>query len=516
MGMSMSIGLSGKHGRKKGLGGRLSNLFDADYERQRFRFDGIDYASEAAFNLAAGIFKSGEQRTIGPYVDPAAHDLMPEGYINNGINVFGATHTVVGDEAVAEGNGNTNPGVAFEFPSELGRAYRVTASFRRVSTTSSVSALATTAVSNTALGSMANNTTTVNVTRTRFFAAEGTTTRIASRSPNAGVTGTFAISGISVHEAMPFKGFHAGALALLTDFIAPASLAGDQALFEANASESGAGARDMIKGVMRASDAHLIVTVSFGNAAAATLDLGAVVLGGRNRFHGSFATNRFVGQLNDNAAVVDTLGTYPGVSVLYFGRGQLGTDNFTGTFLRTVVFDGEYVPDNTLSLEGDSFGGGAGGAGLGISLAAAVGTGVVNTAEGGSTMQAIADRLVANPGIYRGDLVICDGSQNGYTNVKEYFAPLVAALAVIKPKRFVIVTAVIPFGGGPYAGSQVEAIRIGAEARFGSAVVDYRDWVANTNGIVNEDRMLNYPTDSVHLNATAHNELATGVLAKIA
>ena len=72
-------------------------LLDADYANGRFRWDGQAFDDEADFNAAIGGSSSGAQRVIGPYVDPAAPELIVNGDFAAGLtgwsNVLNGTST---------------------------------------------------------------------------------------------------------------------------------------------------------------------------------------------------------------------------------------------------------------------------------------------------------------------------------------------------------------------------------------------------------------------------------------
>lgn len=162
---------------------------------------------------------------------------------------------------------------------------------------------------------------------------------------------------------------------------------------------------------------------------------------------------------------------------------------------------------NRLWVEGDSYAQVTGGAGLSLSLRN-LGYVVIVTAVGGSSMAGIRDRILADASLIRQcTLVVWDGSADGYTTLAEYVDALEAGLDAIG-SDFILVPAGVPYG---MTDTVQSAIRDEFEARWPGKVHDWRGSIANTGGVINQDRMLNYPTDAYHLNTTAHDEEAMGV-----
>lgn len=156
---------------------------------------------------------------------------------------------------------------------------------------------------------------------------------------------------------------------------------------------------------------------------------------------------------------------------------------------------------------------GAGGASFAQGLRNA-GLVVIELATGAADMPAIVAQLIANLAIIRqcSHLVVWDGSANGLTTVAAYSDQLEAGLdAVGLP--FIVVPAGVPYNLGP--GTTALAIRDEWETRWPGRVYDWRDDIPNTDGVINQDRMLDYPSDLYHLNQTAYDEAGAGVAAML-
>lgn len=436
--MSLSLSLSLTIGNPlHGRGGWwATSAFDADYENNRYRFNGTSFTDETSFNTAAGIVKNGITRIAGPL--QIGSDLFTNG--NPVVDLTGwnaqnsALLSVVANELVVDANGGTNSTGYKGVATQTSHAYRYGATYRRG--TSAQSATITCMTSGlTARQGLLNNSTTSDVSNAGTFGAEGTTTNIGLRSPNAGATGTIIGDGFFCYECLPFEGFTPAALAARIKFTTPASVASDQCLFDGFGN-----AQNRIFVILRASDSHLIVTVTYGNATAAQFDLGAVTLGASHTLEISNATNRFMARLDGGAVQGDTVGTMPGVAMVYIGRSNTG-QTWTGTIERVTIWAGEHAPLNAVSMEGDSYSSvsGSGGVSGQAILATELGEPVFSTGVGGSTLAQQVARVQANPALYRGVFVHIDGDNNGYGTLETDMALYAAMIETIGHNRFIIV-----------------------------------------------------------------------------
>jgi hypothetical protein len=169
---------------------------------------------------------------------------------------------------------------------------------------------------------------------------------------------------------------------------------------------------------------------------------------------------------------------------------------------------------NRAWMDGDSGVGGAYGYSLPIGLRNA-GWVVISTGVGSSTMAEIRDRVIANAPLIRqcAALVIFDLSNNGLVTVDAYTDELETAVSAAGV-RTIVVPAWVGFGNDG-AKPTSEAIRDEFEARWPTNTCDWRDFVANTAGVVNEDRMAAPPGDLYHGNQTAYDELGVGIAAML-
>ena len=170
------------------------------------------------------------------------------------------------------------------------------------------------------------------------------------------------------------------------------------------------------------------------------------------------------------------------------------------------------IADRTWA-EGDSYVGGAGGASFAIGLRNQ-GRVVISSAVGGSELADIQTRVTQYRRMIQqcSRIVIWDGSPNGYVDAESY-ADEMQGILDTAGIDFIVLPSAVPYG---QADTQAIPIRDEFEARWPGKVCDWRDYIANTDGVIDENRMLDYPTDAWHLNQTAYDEAGAGVDGMIA
>lgn len=497
------------------LAGRA--ILDADYENSRFAFTGVNYSGETAFNTAAGIVKTGNLRAVGPYVAPAAVEKLSNPNFDTDVTGWspastGGTPLLSWDASGAlqvDQNGANNGGASQAIAGELGVAYRVQVRLRNVTGSNSLFAL----LGNS--GFTGGSSSTTYNTQTGYGSCESTSQNVLIRSGVNGGVGTYLVDNISAKESAPFPGWARKMLGTTIVATTPAAISGSQVCFEATGAGGGSvDTRNRVYVVWNSSgEVHVIVT--FGNATAADFNFGVVAPLTRFRVDLAMKLNCFVAWFNGGDAQLDTVGTFPGPSMFNIGKGFGASETWQGTIQRVTAFGAERQPGNIIRTEGDSYNGGAGGVVLPATLQALLGRGVYNTAVGGSDPDGIISRMADpnNAFLLKQTTVIWDGSQNGYTTASAYADKFATALSYLGHDRFILIPAALPYNMGPYSGSQAEAVANEFRSRWPNNFLDWRDWVANTSGVINQDRMLNYPTDQWHLNQTAMNEMAAGIAA---
>lgn len=161
-------------------------------------------------------------------------------------------------------------------------------------------------------------------------------------------------------------------------------------------------------------------------------------------------------------------------------------------------------------VTGDSYPNGVSGSGTVFSLRTA-GYTVAETADGGITEVDIAADIVANAALIRQcKLIVWDG-RSPAPDAVAYTDTLAAALDVVGP-NFVLIPMAVPYGATDAA--EAVAVRDEFVRRWSSKVLDWRNYIPNTGGIINLDQMLNYPTDTAHLISAAHDLVVGGLISE--
>lgn len=169
-----------------------------------------------------------------------------------------------------------------------------------------------------------------------------------------------------------------------------------------------------------------------------------------------------------------------------------------------------------LYLEGDSYHAGHSGVYAAYIYADYVGRYTYPTAVSGSDMAGVLTRVQAvNSTIRDGIFVLWDGSANGYTTLSEYCDSVQAVIDELGHDRFILIPESVPFGASAGTQSRAEGIRDEYEVRWPGHIVDWRDYIPNTLGVIDQSMMVNYPTDTVHLNAQAFTFMSAGISSMI-
>ncbi len=157
---------------------------------------------------------------------------------------------------------------------------------------------------------------------------------------------------------------------------------------------------------------------------------------------------------------------------------------------------------------GDSYVDGTQGSGLAISLRAA-GHITIETATGGITEVDIAADIVANAKwISQCKLIIWDG-RSPAPDAVAYTDTLAAALEVSGP-NFVLIPMAVPFTSSANDIAEAVAVRDEFVARWPTKVLDWRDYIPNTNGIINQNQML----DESHVISAAQDLVVGGLVSR--
>lgn len=304
----------------------------------------MGFSDEAAFLAVIGGTKSGITRALGPYVDPAAAELVSNGGFGAGTTGWAgyangtaaATISEAGGELVVDGQGGSSNGFSQLVAGlVVNRAYRVMGTTRRGTTTSYSMELrmAGNAALNGTSSFTALNATTSPVTVSAAGSAEIASMYVGGRL-NGGVNnGTSIFDDVSLKEALPFANFVPGSISALIEATTPATASGNKVVFQA---DGGSTERNRIRLVYDGTG-HLRLIATFANIEIANLDLGAVAASTPFRVALSAANNSYSAALDGQPAVTDLSGTFPGIGMIRIGRSSTG-ETWDGSIERVRLF----------------------------------------------------------------------------------------------------------------------------------------------------------------------------------
>ncbi|MES2834746.1 MAG: hypothetical protein V4707_08575 [Pseudomonadota bacterium] len=202
----------------------------------------------------------------------------------------------------------------------------------------------------------------------------------------------------SVREIMPFAAWSTGGFSLFVKATAPASTAGTQVLFQADA---GGSERDRVR-LAWGADEHLRLVVTRNNVEQANLDLGVVTTSTVFEVRCSVAADEIAGSLNGAPAKLDAAAAVPGIGVVRLGRSFTG-EAWTGDVKMFGLWFGSRAlaidPAQAFAIHGDSTGRGDGATTTWFAALAggySPGRAVYNDAASGQSVFTLRDRMLAD------------------------------------------------------------------------------------------------------------------------
>lgn len=174
------------------------------------------------------------------------------------------------------------------------------------------------------------------------------------------------------------------------------------------------------------------------------------------------------------------------------------------------------LDNDAIHAEGDSFIGGAGGVSLPNTLMETAERMVVSTGVGSSSISQIRDRIMSpeNAWLLNKITLIWDGDEGAsVVSATEYCDILAQAVDYLGHNRYIIIPPTPEYLGDP---TMEEAIRLEMLARWPSNVLDWRDWLLHTGGVLDISQYLAPPGDPLHLSQNAMDRMSNGITAFIA
>lgn len=340
-------------------------VLDADYANDRVSFDGLR-ATEADFNTANAVVKSGEQRSFPVYVDPAEPELLADGGFTSGVDSWAETPVTAANGSLAQVGGElvatattTGYKIARAITLAADTPYRLL--MDRVGTTGSTAGVfvaGTSAIELTGASQMNHS---GNGTKELDFSDDATAQYIGWSLTG---TGTITFDNASVKACVPLKGHSNTAISGRISAVAPVGVAANKTLLHIGDDGSAAllaVARNSLW-LYRNTSGNMILAVKRNAVDVASLDLGAVADSAAFTVAFACTTNRFSASLNGGPIVTDTAGVLPGLPRLRIGRNYAGTAGqvWDGTVSRGRLYaealsDAELVdPAKAIVIWGDS------------------------------------------------------------------------------------------------------------------------------------------------------------------
>lgn len=216
--------------------------------------------------------------------------------------------------------------------------------------------------------------------------------------------------------------------------------------------------------------------------------------------------------LNGNGVSVSANSTTSKVAIQY-GPFASPSAEFDAFYEEAVRF---MLDSTTIHAEGDSFIGGAGGVSLPNTLVAPAERMVISTGVGSSSISQIRDRIMApeNAWLLGKVTLFWDGDEGAsVSSADDYCDIYEEAINYLGHDRFILIPPTPEYLGDP---TMEEAIRLVMLARWPANVLDWRDWLLNTAGVLDVSQYLAPPGDTLHLSQDAMNRMSDGITAFIA
>ncbi len=315
-------------------------VLDRDYQNSRFWWNGVMFNSEAALNTAIGGTKSGEQRVIGPYVDPTGTNIATNGDMSSGTTGYaefgtGASINNIANELELTCGGSALGGFLQPIAGMAGRAFRARITGRRGTSPTSGTLFAGPNAAGTSLQSAGAGsiTTTSNTTITGHVGCGPDPTYIGFRD-GAIAAGTFLLDNFSLVEEWPFLGFTpaSGAAGFATAINAVTG-PGHAAVKTLRQYDAG-GSDNTCCRIQRNTSGNITVDVRTYASASVGINLGFVPDSTAFSVVVSFAQGNVIAALNGVASAPVATAVIPGCAYLRTANNVALNQLWDGTILR--------------------------------------------------------------------------------------------------------------------------------------------------------------------------------------
>lgn len=308
-------------------------LIDLDFERGRFRFNGVNYSSLAAVVSAMGGTAAGNVLSVGPYDigEPALYSSDFSAGIDGWLEAANAANgsiAAVGGNLVATATSSYSIAKTVTTTKRLAALVSGTMLSRNGLTAPALAAgsasnLAVNGTASISLGSPAPQTKSI-------VAGAGPTSLFVGAS--MGGTGDLGLNAVSAKEVHPYVGFTFGELSYEIDFTAPAAASGNKVLLQWGCADEDHRVR-----LVYDASTNLRQITTTGATEGSNLDLGAVTVETRHTARGSCKQDLMFANLDGGTVGADTSATFPPLGLFWVGRSATG-ETFDGTIHRVKIY----------------------------------------------------------------------------------------------------------------------------------------------------------------------------------
>lgn len=461
-----------------------------NYGTDKGWYNGLTYPDEASFLTAVGGVKSGNVRTIGPYVQSGQTNLVPNSTFDTvaGIGVSNATVASVSGELEMTSAGSVANAYQKINGDSRQKAFRYRSKGRRGTSVGNITLAAsqTTGLTSAQVGLQVFGAS--DATNEMLFAGGGQDMYVGYRNQSGVGSGAAYFDNPDVVEVKPFNGWVHAAATLLFTGVAPASSATKKVALQLDAD----GERDRVTAYLDTDGLIKVEHYNNNTAQRQQPSTGQPGLAGSFTIAISMGANGLdvlrsslngSGPISNSSALVVT-----GAGRVRIGQASGGLFPWDGQNGIMAVLPELSSPQylqflssrsisNRIWTEGDSYMAGAYGVIFNQKLRIATGRVVINSAVGGAPIADIQARIETYKALIAQGftVVIWNGSADGNYNVAQNNAFVDAVVAAVGKQRLVILPSV---NCGPSADGVVSSQTLALEA--------HRDYIAS-QGIVTFD-----------------------------
>jgi len=420
-------------------------LVDYDDRNGRYRFNGVNYETLAAFLAAIGGTAAGKVLSVGPL---PTGNVVYQSDFSAGVDGWADSpgYESAGEPSASGGDLTFAATAAYRayraIPVDKRRAFR--ARGRRVSQDTSSASL------NAGSGNAGTSSSVVSVPLStdgaEYAVIAGSGPAVMNVGVVLGAGGHLAMDDLSVEEVYPYAGWSVGELGFDLDVTFPASFTGTEVLLQ-----WGHGDEDTRLRLECDASGNVVLRVTYNQADQAALPIGTVTAGSAHRIRASAAQDGFYANIDGGPIQADTAGLFGGFGLFWLGRGMTGNP-FTGSIDRLKVYPTArsnpnqlIEPTRAFRVYGDSTASEVGASAVGSTGWCSMLTAAYNphrayakNGAGGENTDQLLARVTADAEFYRRWTTIFMDRPNTGETPAAWAANLKAAVALLRTDRWFV------------------------------------------------------------------------------